>query len=77
MRMLVVAPGARGLGVGRRLAQECIDRARRDRAPVSALHTSALMSVALPMYLRMGFERQADAPDIHGVAYGIYLKHLG
>jgi hypothetical protein len=25
----------------------------------------------------MGFERQPDAPNIHGVAYGIYLKHLG
>ena len=76
MRMLVVAPGARGLGVGRLLAHECINRARRDRATVFALHTSALMAVALPMYQRMGFIWHAAAPDIHGVAYGIYLKQL-
>jgi GNAT superfamily N-acetyltransferase len=76
MRMLVVAPQARGLGVGRALAQECIARARRDKATVFALHTSELMSVALPMYQRMGFAWHAAAPDIHGVAYGIYLKQL-
>lgn len=76
MRMLVVAPGARGLGVGRRLADECIARARRDGARFFALHTSELMAVALPMYRRMGFEWHAAAPDIHGVRYGIYLKQL-
>ncbi|WP_426207621.1 GNAT family N-acetyltransferase [Massilia sp. TWP1-3-3] len=76
MRMLVVAPEARGLGVGRALAHACIDCARRDQAPVFALHTSALMSVALLMYQRMGFTWHADAPDIHGVAYSIYLKRL-
>ena len=76
MRMLVVAPQARGLGVGRLLALACIERARRDGAAVFALHTSELMSVALPMYQRMGFVWHAAAPEIHGVAYGIYLKRL-
>ena len=76
MRMLVVAPAARGFGVGRSLALECIERARRDQAEVFALHTSTLMSVALAMYQRMGFEWHAAAPTIHGVAYGIYLKKL-
>jgi GNAT superfamily N-acetyltransferase len=76
MRMLVVAPEARGLGVGRSLALACIERALRDGAPVFALHTSELMSVALPMYQRMGFVWHAAAPVIHGVAYGIYLKRL-
>ncbi len=76
MRMLVVAPEARGLGVGKMLAQECIARAVRDNAQVFALHTSELMEVALPMYGRMGFAWHAAAPAIHGVAYGIYLKQL-
>lgn len=76
MRMLVVAPEAQGKGVGRALAHECIARARRDGATVFALHTSALMHVALPMYERMGFQRRADTPAIHGVKYGIYLKEL-
>lgn len=76
VRMLVVDPQARGLGAGRALTQACIDRARRDRAPEIALHTSEMMTVALPMYLRMGFERVADAPPLFGVPYGIYVKRL-
>jgi GNAT superfamily N-acetyltransferase len=54
IRMLIVDPGARGGGVGRALTEECIERARRDGSHVIALHTSAIMAVALPMYLRMG-----------------------
>lgn len=77
MRMLVVSPCARGKGIGRLLADECIARARRDRAAVFALHTSEMMNVALPMYLRMGFARHADAPTTYGVAYGVYTRHLG
>ncbi|MFZ5732716.1 MAG: GNAT family N-acetyltransferase [Pseudomonadota bacterium] len=77
VRMLVVDPQARGLGAGRALTEACIDRARRDRAPEIALHTSEMMTVALPMYLRMGFVRVSDAPPLFGVPYGIYVKRLG
>lgn len=76
MRMLVVAPCARGSGLGRALAQECVRRAQRDGARTIGLHTSPIMSVALPMYLRMGFKLQQAAPPIHGVPYGIYVKAL-
>jgi ribosomal protein S18 acetylase RimI-like enzyme len=76
MRMLVVSPAGRGLGVGRALAGECLARARRDGATVFALHTSEIMEVALAMYRRMGFERHAATPDIHGVQYAVYLKSL-
>lgn len=76
MRMLVVSPQARGQGVGKALAVECLARATRDGADSFALHTSELMHVALPMYQRMGFRWLGPAPDIHGVKYGIYLKEL-
>ena len=76
MRMLVVAPHSRGLGVGRALAEECLVRARRDGAQLFALHTSPIMSVALPMYLRMGFQLHSEVPSIHGVAYNLYTKAL-
>lgn len=76
VRMLVVDPDARGFGAGRALTDACIDRARRDRAPEIALHTSEMMTVALPMYLRMGFVRVSDAPPLFGVPYGIYVKRL-
>lgn len=76
MRMLVVAPEMRGRRIGRRLAEECLRRARRDGAAVLALHTSELMQVALPMYRRMGFRQVASAPPIHGVDYDVYVKEL-
>ena len=77
IRLLVVDPEARGRGIGRRLTEECIARARRDKAPLIALHTSKMMSVALPMYLRLGFELTRDAPAIYGVPYAVYAKVLG
>ncbi|MBW7971103.1 GNAT family N-acetyltransferase [Bradyrhizobium sp. BR 10289] len=77
IRMLVVDPTARGKGIGRQLTEECLRRAERDQAGAIALHTTPIMTVALPMYLRMGFVRVGDAPDILGVPYGVYVKRLG
>lgn len=76
IRMLVVDPAARGKGIGRQLTEECLRRAERDQARVIALHTTPIMTVALPMYLRMGFVKVRDAPDILSVPYGVYVKTL-
>jgi GNAT superfamily N-acetyltransferase len=76
IRMLVVDPASRGKGIGRILTDECLARARRDGAKVMALHTSPIMTVALPMYLRMGFAKLRDAPPILGVDYAVYTKAL-
>ena len=77
IRMLVVDPAGRGKGIGRRLTDACIERARRDGAAVIALHTSPAMEVALAMYLRMGFRLEKKVPDRFGVPYAVYLKPLG
>ena len=74
--MLVVDPNHRGQGVGRSLTQACIERAKRDNAPKIGLHTSPIMEVALPLYLRMGFVKEADIEAIRGVPYAIYYKTL-
>jgi GNAT superfamily N-acetyltransferase len=76
IRMLVVDPAFRGKGIGRALSDECIARAKRDGSPIIALHTSPIMSVALPMYLKMGFAKAHDAPPIFGVPYAVYTKAL-
>ena len=76
IRMLVVDPAFRGKRLGRALSAECIARAMRDGSPVIALHTSPIMDVALPMYLRMGFVKAYDAPPISGVPYAVYTKAL-
>lgn len=76
IRMLVVVPRARGLGIGKALTQECIKRAKRDGAKTVALHTSHIMQTALDMYLRMGFVCKKEAPIIFGVEYGVYTMDI-
>ncbi len=76
IRMLVVDPSARGKGIGRQLTEECLRRAERDQAGVIALHTTPIMTVALPMYLRMGFVKVQDAPAVLGLPYAVYVKRL-
>ena len=76
VRLLSVAPAARGHGLGRRLTEACIARARRDRAPAIGLHTSPVMQVALPLYLRLGFVLERALPDRNGVPYALYRLPL-
>lgn len=76
IRMLVVAPEARGRGVGRSLTEACIERALRDGAASIALHTSPAMEIALSLYLRMGFRLERRVPDRFGVPYAVYLLDL-
>jgi ribosomal protein S18 acetylase RimI-like enzyme len=76
IRMLVVDPEARGGGIGRRLTEACIERARRDAAPLIALHTSPIQAVALAMYLRMGFRELRPIAPIFGLPYSLYLLAL-
>lgn len=76
IRMLVVNPDYRGIGIGKSLTEECINRAKRDVSPLIALHTSPIMEIALSMYLRMGFVFEQKAAPIHAVPYNIYIKRL-
>jgi GNAT superfamily N-acetyltransferase len=63
-RLLAVDPSARGGGVGRRLTERCIERAREQGAATVGLHTTQPMKVARQMYERLGFER-APKYDFH------------
>jgi GNAT superfamily N-acetyltransferase len=76
IRMLVVDPRFWGKGLGHALSMQCIARAERDGSPIIALHTSPIMTIALPMYLKMGFVKAYDAPPIFGVTYAVYTKAL-
>jgi hypothetical protein len=49
--------------------------ARKPRR-IIGLHTTPIMTVALPMYLRMGFKLHNEAPPICGVPYAIYTMTL-
>ena len=78
LRMLAVAPEARGLGVGKALLNECVRRARAAGADHLGLHTEDIMEVARAMYLRAGFERMPEldfepGPGIHVKGYRLSL----
>jgi predicted N-acetyltransferase YhbS len=62
LRLLAVAPHARGYGVGTALVQECVRRARRSGARALGLHSSASLRAGIHLYERMGFVR-APAGD--------------
>jgi ribosomal protein S18 acetylase RimI-like enzyme len=61
MRMLAVDPAAQGRGVGRLLAQACVERARASGRSRLVLHTTTAMHAAHRLYQRLGFAR---APDL-------------
>lgn len=60
VRLLAVAPEARGQGVAQLLMGECVRRARRAGAAALGLHTSASMRAAIRLYERMGFVRAPE-----------------
>ena len=57
VRLLAVAPEARGRGIGQLLVDECVRRAQRAGATELGLHTSRSMRSAMRLYERMGFVR--------------------
>ena len=78
IRLLAVAPAARGKGIGAALIRECMRRAREAGAPAVTLHTTDMMRVAQSMYERMGFGRATEldfnpAPGFTVKGYRFYF----
>jgi len=73
-RMLAVAPGARGRGVGEALARFAIDRLAAQGAHAVVLSSLSTMHAAHRIYERLGFRRDAErdwspAPGVELLAY--------
>jgi GNAT superfamily N-acetyltransferase len=64
VRLLAVAPAARGQGIGAALIHDCIQRAHQSGAAALTLHTTDMMQVAMGMYEKMGFVRAPEL-DFH------------
>lgn len=57
LRALAVSPDARGYGLGRRLSEAVIGRARAIGAPILSLHNAHFQAAARKLYLDLGFVR--------------------
>lgn len=57
LRLLAVAPAARGQGIGLALIQACIDQARTEGAQAIGLYSSDSMRAAIALYEQLGFTR--------------------
>ena len=62
LRMLILTPQARGVGLGGRLTDECIAFARQKGYKKMVLWTNSCLTAARAIYVKRGFELVATEP---------------
>lgn len=60
LRLVILDPAARGLGVGQRLVEQCIDFARRAGYEHMHLWTNSNLHAAIAIYKKVGFELASE-----------------
>ena len=65
-RLLAVSPDFRGLGIGKLLSLECINKARSANLRQVIIHSTKAMPAAWKMYEKLSFIRSEDLDFIQG-----------
>ena len=79
LRLLLVEPSARGLGIGHRLVQECVSFARRAGYQSMTLWTQNILTAARRIYEQAGFRRVTEethsdfGPEVVGEIWKLTL----
>ncbi len=76
IRMIGVDPEYRGLGIARKLTEQCIYQAKEQQEKTIALHTSEFMDAARHIYESLGFKVLQPIPDLFGKKYWLYTLEL-
>ena len=75
LRMLILAPAARGLGLGTRLTDECLDFARSKGYRKIVLWTNSCLDAARHIYASKGFQMIKSEP-YHGFGHDLVIEAL-
>ena len=76
IRLLGVDATYRGLGVGKKLTQLCIEEARQMGEQTIALHTSEFMNPARILYEKLGFSRVREIEPLFDKRYWLFKLNL-
>jgi ribosomal protein S18 acetylase RimI-like enzyme len=76
IRFVTVSEEYKGLNIGQKLTEECIEFARKNGEKKIALHTSEFMDKARHIYEKLGFEIIKEIEPRYGKKYWIYEKSL-
>lgn len=76
IRFVTVSEQYKGLNLGQKLTEKCIDFARARGEKKIALHTSEIMNKARHIYEKLGFEIIKEIEPRYGKKYWLYEMNL-
>jgi ribosomal protein S18 acetylase RimI-like enzyme len=76
IRYVGVHPGHTKKGVGKKLVEMCIEKAKELNEKIITLHTSEFMQAAIHLYESLGFTILKEIPPRFGKRYWLYKLEL-